>query len=126
MNELNKFQKRIRIVGIVCGVIPLEMGFFGDGRGLLLLPLAFTLMFVDIGIAIYKRFNKGEKQMSEDPNFSIEWHKGFQVGLYSGKHTQQERIIKLLEAEGCHCTPDPEAGKCYPHNIIALIKGENK
>ena len=35
--------------------------------------------------------------MSEDPNFSIEWHKGFQVGLYSGKHTEQERIIKLLE-----------------------------
>lgn len=64
MNELNKFQKRIRIVGIVCGVIPLEMGFLGDGRGLLLLPLAFTLMFVDIGIAIYKQFNKGRKQMS--------------------------------------------------------------
>lgn len=39
---------------------------------------------------------------------------------------ERERIIKLLEAEGCQCTPDPEAGKCYPHNLIALIKGENK
>jgi len=36
----------------------------------------------------------------------------------------EQRIIKLLEAEGCHCTPDPKAGKCYPHKLIALIKGE--
>ena len=34
--------------------------------------------------------------MSEDPNFSIEWHKGFQIGLYSGKTDERERIIKLL------------------------------
>ena len=34
--------------------------------------------------------------MSEDPNFSIEWHKGFQQGLYSGNQAERERIIKLL------------------------------
>ena len=28
---------------------------------------------------------------------SIEWHKGFQMGLYSGISNEQERIIKLLE-----------------------------
>ena len=46
----------------------------------------------------------------------------FQLGV---RHAE-ERIIKLLEAEGCHCTPDPEVRKCYPHNLIALIKGEQK
>ena len=37
--------------------------------------------------------------MSEDPNFSMEWHKGFQIGLYSGISKERERIIKLLHQE---------------------------
>lgn len=74
MNKLNIIQKRIRIVGIVCGVIPLGMLLvpvfppiallytFGGWRLVFLLPVALTLMLVDIGIAIYKQFNKGENK----------------------------------------------------------------
>jgi hypothetical protein len=62
--------------------------------------------------------------MSEDPNFSIEWHKGFQIGLYSGISKEQERIIKLLES-----IEDYPPGWDYNDEIasvIAIIKGENK
>ena len=73
MNKLNTIQKIIRIVGIVCGVIPLGLFLviifpplaplavlfsFGRWRWVFLLPVALTLMLVDIGIAIYKRFAK--------------------------------------------------------------------
>ena len=71
--------------------------------------------------------------MSEDPNFNMEWHKGFQIGLYSGISKERERIIKLLENElsqemsesaGYIMTEDN-----YPvrwADLIALIKGEQK
>ena len=71
--------------------------------------------------------------MSEDPNFSIEWHKGFQQGLYSGNQAERERIIKLLEElkgdqEGCcdECKPHLESSRNYLTAVISLIKGENK
>ena len=56
--------------------------------------------------------------MSEDPNFSMEWHKGFQIGLYSGISNERERIIKLLDQE----LADGFA-KAF---VIGLIIGENK
>jgi hypothetical protein len=76
VNKLNTIQKRIRIVGIVCGVIPLGLILtivtqfpplamlygFGGWRWIFLLPVALTLMLVDIGIAIYKFFAKGENK----------------------------------------------------------------
>lgn len=62
---------------------------------------------------------------------SVEWHKGFQMGLYSGKKVEQEHIIKLLEelyAESKSGVPSV-ARDWYSEGIwgaIALIKGENK
>ena len=54
--------------------------------------------------------------MSEDPNFNMEWHKGFQIGLYSGISKERERIIKLLES----FDPRIAIGDILP----LLIKGE--
>ena len=62
---------------------------------------------------------------------SIEWHKGFQMGLYSGISNEQERIIKLLEEHEpvgfidgtveCSC----KSTTPYQLHLMALIKGEN-
>ena len=56
---------------------------------------------------------------------SIEWHKGFQMGLYSGISNEQERIIKLLEETGSRLTTEKEL-PLWIQLSIALIKGENK
>lgn len=75
--------------------------------------------------------------MSEDPNFSNDWHKGFQMGLYSGKTTEQERIIKLLEempwqiyqavALDGKILESVSMPKVFNRDdVLALIKGENK
>jgi hypothetical protein len=62
--------------------------------------------------------------MSEDPNFSMEWHKGFQIGLYSGISKERERIIKLLEElSTCGYFGHGANGTCF-HETIEIIKGE--
>ena len=63
--------------------------------------------------------------MSEDPNFNMEWHKGFQIGLYSGISKERERIIKLLETIKEWESPIP-VRESHVDSIIALIKGNDK
>lgn len=76
--------------------------------------------------------------MSEDPNFNMEWHKGFQIGLYSGIDTERERICKILEkyatrqcdsecGYSCECFGKYEAVHFIERiRETALIKGEQK
>ena len=58
-------------------------------------------------------------------DYSEEWHKGFQAGLYSGITDERERIIKQLE--------DYQAKALASHIVylgleraIKIIKGEYK
>lgn len=68
--------------------------------------------------------------MNEQEPYSIEWHKGFQMGLYSGKTSERERIIKLIENGSAGCDGEGAHYYCGPicdiDKLIALIKGENK
>lgn len=74
--------------------------------------------------------------MTEQEPYSIEWHKGFQMGLYSGISNERERIIKLLEDEIqrlIDLAGQREGGPGWRsagiqncEHTIALIKGEYK
>ena len=67
MNKLNIIQKTIRFTGILVGVMALltAVRVIGLNPGFYfvkMLPLAFILMAIDIGIAISKRLIKGENK----------------------------------------------------------------
>lgn len=62
--------------------------------------------------------------MSKQDVYSEEWHKGFQMGLYSGIATERERIIKLLK--DAFISDGESLASAKLNELIALIKGENK
>ncbi len=54
--------------------------------------------------------------------------KGYTTGFYDGKQAEQDRIIRLLEANGADCACDEcwnDSNQHYRYEI-ELIKGENK
>lgn len=50
----------------------------------------------------------------------------YQLGLYEGKMNERERIIALLEAQLPTKIEDAFDELIGIHEVIALIKGENK
>ena len=50
----------------------------------------------------------------------------YQLGLYEGKMNEQERIIALLDTLKCGCDGDCDMVEITFHNLVSLIKGENK
>lgn len=49
------------------------------------------------------------------------------IALYNerfGAMNEQQRIIRLLEEQGCLCIYNPDPDNCVVHEFIALIKGE--